>query len=190
MDTVKSQLPKESLLNVNKQSYHYIDSFQGSIIDKEDIILPIDVLKAFFNTSPKWIETLFTFRNKLVRVFGLKITNKIQNKKEIVANLKGEPDEQIGIFKIFETSNQEIVLGENDKHLNFRVSLFIEKNKTIITQKQITITTTVVFNNWFGKLYFFPVKPFHKIIVPVMLKETIKNLNQKIEANYNGSTKY
>ena len=51
-----------------------------------------------------------------------------------------------------------------------------QSNKTDNTKKDLTISTTVEFNNWFGRLYFLPVRPFHKIIVPTMLKGIIKEL--------------
>ena len=50
--------------------------------------------------------------------------------------------------------------------------------------KNLTISTTVEYNNWFGKLYFFPVRPFHKLIVPAMLKGIIKKLEKDIKKIY------
>ncbi|AYZ35431.1 DUF2867 domain-containing protein [Chryseobacterium indologenes] len=32
------------------------------------------------------------------------------------------------------------------------------------------------FHNWTGVLYFLPVRPFHKLIVPAMLKNIIGQL--------------
>lgn len=92
-------------------------------------------------------------------------------------NFKYEPGEQLGLFKIFSKSENEIVMGEDDKHLNFRISLLLEKDTNDNAKKDITISTTVEFNNWFGKLYFLPVKPFHKIIVPSLLRGILKKLN-------------
>ena len=103
----------------------------------------------------------------------------IKNKEEIIRNLKGVPNEQIGLFKIFESSSNEIVMGEDDKHLNFRVSLLLDSSSSHQELKNITITTTVQFNNTFGKLYFLPVKPFHHQIVPSILKGIIKELKLK-----------
>ncbi|MHA7058657.1 DUF2867 domain-containing protein [Aquimarina sp. M1] len=82
--------------------------------------------------------------------------------------------EQVGIFKVFERYNHEIILGEDGNHLNFRVSLFLEPKPD--EKKDFTISIIVNFNNWFGRLYFFPAKPFHKLIVPTMLQGTIKGL--------------
>jgi hypothetical protein len=64
--------------------------------------------------------------------------------------------------------------------LDFRISLFLEPIEGDVFKKIITISTTVIFHNKFGKIYFLPVKPFHKRIVPVMLKGIIKHLEQEI----------
>ncbi len=80
-------------------------------------------------------------------------------------------------------TNSEVILGENDKHLNFRVSLLQEQIQNRSDTKLLTISTTVEFNNWFGRLYFLPVRPFHKLIVPTIMKEMIKNLETENKVN-------
>ncbi len=85
-------------------------------------------------------------------------------------------DQKIGFFKLFDKTNKEIILGEDDKHLNFRVSLFMDEAEDNRIEKRITISTLIVFNNWFGRIYFLPVKSFHKLIVPAMLKAMIKQI--------------
>ena len=132
--------------------------------------------KSFFSTAPNWVNKLFLLRNKIVKWFGLKIPNEVSDRKEALNNFKGNVGEQLGLFKVFDRNENEIIFGENDKHLDFRVSFFLENldNNT----KAITISTTVVFHNWFGRLYFLFVKPFHKIIVGSMLKSILKDLNK------------
>ncbi len=179
MQIIKVASPSDSLLFGKANKYHYMDSYQGCIIDTDNSITPLTVLKAFFQTSPKWVSTLFSLRNKIVKIIGLKTSKNVKNKEEIIQNLKGVPNEQIGLFKIFESSSNEIVMGEDDKHLNFRVSLLLDSSSSHQELKNITITTTVQFNNTFGKLYFLPVKPFHHQIVPSILKGIIKELKLK-----------
>ena len=69
-----------------------------------------------------------------------------------------------------------MILGEDDKHLNFRVSLFIDHRNDEEANKKLIISTTIKFNNWFGRLYFLPVRPFHKLIVVAMLKKIIQRV--------------
>ncbi len=122
---------------------------------------------------------MFGLRNKIASIFGLKTPGEIDDRQQKLDNFKCEPGEQLGLFKVFNKTDNEVVLGEDDKHLNFRVSLLLNKHKIDLTKKEIIISTTVEFNNWFGRLYFLPVRPFHKIIVPTMLKGIIKQLENQ-----------
>jgi hypothetical protein len=164
---------KSKLLN-DLSTYDYSDSYSRKFNLSQEELTPREVLLAFFNSPPKWIEVLFELRNKIVSLFGLKVSNGIDQKEELLKNFKCVPGEQMGLFKVFDVTPQEVLLGEDDKHLNFRVSFLIEKLGE--EEFQLTLITVVNFNNFFGKLYFFPVKPFHKIIVPTMLKGIVRVL--------------
>ena len=176
MKIVKANLPNNSILNNSHKKYDYVDSFQGVLNDYGNKITSVDIGKAFFSSGPKWIGKLFNIRNKIVSVFGLKTSENLVDRQQQLENFKCEPGEQFGFFKVYNKTANEIVLGEDDIHLNFRISLFVDNTKTDNTKKDLTISTTVEFNNWFGRLYFLPVRPFHKIIVPTMLKGIIKEL--------------
>ena len=65
-----------------------------------------------------------------------------------------------------------MILGENDKHLDFRVC--IQDNNE--AQQNIKVTTLVQFHNTKGKLYFSVIKPFHKMIVKSMVKNAVDKL--------------
>ncbi|PRB87178.1 hypothetical protein CQ022_05290 [Chryseobacterium culicis] len=153
-----------------------MDSFEGELMNKELDITTVG--KAFFTSSPKWGKKMFAFRNKLVGLFGLKTGTETEN------NLteKGftcEVGERLGLFQVLDKTHNEIVLGEDDRHLNFRISLLIDKTSKEGNQNSFTISTTVKFHNWWGVLYFLPVRPFHKLMVPAMLKNMIGQLEKK-----------
>lgn len=175
MSVQKVCIPRESLLS--QSNYDYSDSFKAEFTDKENTIDIITITKTFFSASPGWIGKLFVLRNKIVSIFGLKTGGKTKSKRELLNNFKGQIGERVGIFKVFDRSDNEIILGEDDSHLNFRVSLLL--GPKIDDKKDFTISTTVNFNNWFGKLYFLPVKPFHRLIVPAMLKSVIKEVKKR-----------
>ena len=176
MKITSTSLPKTSILHKGIDTYNYTDSFQAEYNDPNNEIDIVDIAKAFFNSTPKWVDNLLDLRNKIVKIFGLKTTKKVQNRQELLDAFKGEPGEQIAFFKVYNKSKNEIIMGEDDAHLIFRVSLLVENMQTNETQKQLSISTTVIFNNKMGNLYFFPVKPFHKLIVKIMLKAIVKNL--------------
>ncbi|WP_345324099.1 DUF2867 domain-containing protein [Candidatus Villigracilis proximus] len=117
---------------------------------------------------------LFTLRNKIVSIIGLKTSGSSEAKhKTVLKDFKGEIGQRVCLFKVFDGNENEIILGEDDKHLNFRVSLLLDKK-----ENQLHISTIVKIHNWLGKLYFLPVKPFHKLIVPSMMKGMVNQLTK------------
>lgn len=181
MKIEKTNLPEDSILKL-ENDLKFIDSYKGEFVDFNNAVNILTIGKLFFSTGPKWIDKLFMFRNKTVKLFGLKAANNFSKRQLQIENFKGEIGDQVGLFKVFHKTTHEIVLGEDDKHLDFRVSLYLGSNGTASSQKQLTISTLVKFHNQFGKIYFIPVRPFHKLIVPAMLKEIIRAVN-KNESN-------
>ena len=148
-----------------------------------DQISSKDIGKAFFTSAPNWTGKLFELRNWIVSIFGLKTSGKTKNRKKLLDNFNCDPGEKIGLFNVYHRTENEVILGEDDKHLNFRISLYKESKPNDGGRKNLTISTTVKFNNWFGKLYFLPVKPFHKLIVPIMLEGILSQIEKEINTN-------
>lgn len=117
-----------------------------------------------FGTMPKWVMFLMRLRNAIVKLFGLKT----DMEKDLKPNYK--PGENIGFIKVFSVTDNEILLGADDKHLDFRVSVFNSEEH----QHNIKVTTLVKYNNLFGKVYMALIKPFHVVIVKRMVKQAYK----------------
>jgi len=113
-----------------------------------------------FNTTPKWVAFLFRIRNSIANIIGLKY----ELPDDFNENFK--VGGYIKFFKILEIKAHEVVLGANDKHLNFRAII----TRTADTHYNIKLTTLVEYNNTLGKIYMAVVKPFHRIVVIRMLK--------------------
>jgi hypothetical protein len=101
---------------------------------------------------------LMRLRDALVRPFGLKTSPKGARAPPRFAT-----GERIGLFTLFARSEDELLLGEDDRHLDFRLCLRVSEG-------QVTLTTLVHFRNVWGRVYFFLVRPFHGIIVQRMLR--------------------
>ncbi|MCK9437976.1 MAG: DUF2867 domain-containing protein, partial [Synergistaceae bacterium] len=106
-----------------------------------------------------------SIRDKIVGLFGLKTASTISEEERNHVVLKFEEGEQLNIFKLYSKSESELIMGDDDKHLNFRVSLLLDSTDVDSKKKKILITTVVTYRNWLGKIYFIPVKPFHTLIV-------------------------
>lgn len=172
MTIKKVAFPEKSILS--NVSYDYADSYMGNLNKSNDTITSTHVGKAFFMSSPRWIGVLMLLRNKIVSIFGLKTGSTPKKDDLFIEKMNFNKGDLIGLFKVFDKNENELILGEDDKHLNFRVSLFLKPNSQ--HKEKLIISTIVTFNNRFGKLYFLPVKVFHKLIVKGMLRKTIASL--------------
>jgi hypothetical protein len=168
-------LPTNSLLNTTFPAINYQDCFTG-VFESQNQVTIDDCVFAFFDCAPAWVSNLLALRNTIVKMLGLK-TMTSENRTELRKKFKVKEGNSLGLFKILVKTKQEVIMGVDDKHLNFRVSLLLDQSEKPESYR-LSITTVVQMNNWFGKLYFMPVKPIHKLIVPVMLRGIIRHLQK------------
>jgi len=145
-------IPANSVILNGFKKVDYYDTYQ---IQKKTEKNVAEISREILQ-MPKWALLLFKLRNRIVGIFGLKTDRNTE-----------KPDT---FFTLIEKKENEIVMGEVDKHLDFKVSIL--KNNA---ENTISLTTIVHFNNIWGNIYFFPVKPFHKIILKAMLKRHLRN---------------
>jgi len=154
----KVEIPKKSSVDSYISQVDYSDAYKMKLSDEgmtaEAIYLNI------FSHVPSWIVTLMAFRNKIVALFGLKTDGVISD----INSLK--VGEKSGIFMIYNIEKEEIIAGEDNSHLDFRVSILKEDG-------EVTISTLVHYHNLFGKIYMMIVMPFHRIIVKAIMKNAL-----------------
>ena len=170
MKVRKVDIPEVSMLTKIGFTYDYSDSYE--VLLKESKMNVVEAGKLFFGYTPVWVKWLLGLRDRIVSVSGLKTSSETGN-ENMPENVNFEPGDQAGIFKVYNRGDNEIVMGEDDKHLNFRVSLLTVCEKGRLGESVI-LTTVVKYNNWFGRLYFALIKPFHKLIVRMMLKKNFQ----------------
>jgi hypothetical protein len=100
-------------------------------------------------------------RNRVVRLFQLKTV-------EMGVDDPRAAQRTVGGFPVVAQSPQEVVLGFDDKHLDFRVSITVAPDGA--TGTQVTVTTVVKTNNLLGRVYLAAVMPFHRAIVRHLLE--------------------
>jgi hypothetical protein len=128
-----------------------------------------DVLARFiFAHQPSWIGKLTTVRDAIVACFGLKTARQLAT---LASDAKAG---RVGIFKIYSTSDTEIVVGEDDKHLDFRVSVLCSGGPAPDDSRQLTVTTVVHCHNLPGRVYILAIAPFHRIVVKASLRRAAR----------------
>lgn len=119
-----------------------------------------DLFHLMFVCYPKPVQYLLRLRDQLVKPFGFQ---------------KGGGFTEL----IQEQSEERIVFGKSDKHLNFQVRLECDAPDNRTQCQSIRIITSVRFHNTLGKTYFFFIRPFHCLICKTLLKRAARNWEKK-----------
>lgn len=171
---IAGKLPPESALYEKKENYDWFDSYRISVCDPQNELTPRKVCDIFLDVTPGWIYWLFHIRNVVAARFGLHATLRepIDNVKDFFRSLPLSEGDTIEMVQIDKHTSTELVAGADDWHLNFKGSLLLLNDAQQPQHRWIVLTTVVKFKHFFGRLYFLPVKPFHKMIIRSLLSRT------------------
>jgi hypothetical protein len=169
----KVPIPNGSLIASALPRISYQDAYQTSL-PKQEKVDPVVVLKTMMDSLPNYFLWALKLREKIAGKLGLKTADRKQVQYQIQM-FEGKPGQSIALFHVFERSPSELLTGLNDKHLNFRFSIICE---TRLNTTEVILSTTVKFNNLLGTIYFFVAKPFHKRMMPVILRRVVARFTQ------------
>ncbi len=161
-------LPVESEVSRVYQSTNLADAYSISL--PEGTSANPELLARFiFSQRAPWITGLMKVRDALVTGFGLKTSTQL-------ASL-GVDDraKRVGIFKIYRTTEHEIVLGEDDKHLDFRLSVLCSAQPALAGERRLVVSTVVHCHNRLGRIYIFFIAPFHRVVIRSSLRRAARN---------------
>jgi hypothetical protein len=148
---IKPEIDADALL----AGAQFIDAYRIAV----DVALDArQAAERMFGRRPRWIETLMSLRNYLVRPFGLKTE----------ASGVTTPAGAVGIFPILSEAPARLVAGFDDKHLDFRVVVDVAKSGP---GQCVTATTLVLTHNLLGRIYLAIILPFHRVIVRTLLRQ-------------------
>jgi hypothetical protein len=103
---------------------------------------------------PAWQKALIAMRDAMVTPFGIKTSGTVRTSRD--------SNERVDFFPVQWESRDEIVLGADDRHLDFRLSLLRRLSPT----GTLLIATTVVHtHNALGFTYLNAIRPFHHLVV-------------------------
>ena len=134
----------------------FADAFRIEIDDRD-----LDARRAaerMMARQPRWAEALLSLRNILVAPLGLKTSGAGPT----------TPRDMIGIFPVLSETPGRLIAGFNDSHLDFRVVVDVTAPGDV---RQVTATTLVLTHNWLGRSYLAIIMPFHRLIVPALLRQ-------------------
>ena len=108
-------------------------------------------------------------RNRIVALVGLKNLGGLRgvDPEKPLANYR--PGQRVGIFTLISVSDDEVLLGDQDQHLDVVVSV-LRLPLDSQGQREVAFSTVVHVHGWLGRLYMLPVVPMHRRIVPAVLR--------------------
>lgn len=169
MKAKQTHFPNDAMINDRMITPDYSDAFSVEFVNSKNYTV-VDAAKIFFLQYPAWVESLIKLRNFLVKFIGLSGDSMKDKIKKASAITDPQPGDRI-VFEVIARSDDEILLGENDKHLNFVVSVVLRKKNDSSNVSTAYILTKVKYNISLGRFYFFFVKPFHRLIMKSMLNK-------------------
>ncbi len=155
-------LPTTSLLAATSSSFSYCDSVRQPV---PQTVNSEALLHAFFQATPSWIERLMRWRDRLVAPFGLKTAGPATRLPSHF-----QVGQRLGIFRVLQLTAHEAVLGEDDRHLDFRISLLWQDG-------ELAVSTLVRPHNRAGRLYLACVLPWHHLISATVTRRMAARLS-------------
>ena len=138
--------------------------------DSRSILLPVQItaLQAWNLMTAEQgplMRLAFRTRDGISALFGVKrIGGFSGTRREAV-----QAGDYLDFFRVEYSAPEVLVLTERDRHLDVMTCVSL-------VDRELTITSSVVTHNTFGRLYMLPVGPAHKLIVNSYLKRLQRKL--------------
>lgn len=162
------ELPAESQISGFYNAVNLADAYAISLPERAS--RDPEVLARFlFSKAPPSMRMLLRARDLLVAPFGIKTADRLQ------ALGSSRPSQRIGIFRIYDSNSSEIILGEDDKHLDFRLSVLCRSLDGSGSAAQVVISTVVKCHNMLGRAYIAVIAPFHRLIIRECMRRAARS---------------
>lgn len=152
-----ASLPQTSALSPIYQHANLADAF-AIVVPSRDRANARSWAAAILGHPKPWIRILLKIRDTMAVLAGIRTSSSLKRKAEYNGH------DHIAFFRIHSGTEIEIILGEDDRHLNFRISILVRERADDLSL-EITATTVVQCNNTLGRMYLAIIKPFHRAVM-------------------------
>jgi hypothetical protein len=158
-------VPLSSEINTRLVGADFYDAYVVNVrkVGQSALDIHLDMMRS----TPGWVDFLMALRNRIVAAFGLKnlgALGGVPTSRDSHSYVVGD---RVGIFSIRFLSEDEVILGDSDRHLDVQVSVY---RFCVDGIEKAAVTTVVHTHNWLGRVYMALVAPFHRRIVPAVLR--------------------
>lgn len=146
----------------------------ANLLDAQAVSLPADapddaqaLAHLLLDQPPRIVRWLLAARDAIMATVGVKSSSSIRSAQD------GRT--RIDFFPVLSSTATEIILGEDDRHLDFRTSIMIMPDNG---GRLVVSTTAVRCHNRLGRLYLWIITPFHLAIV----RSSLSRLHARIDS--------
>lgn len=143
-------------------AYHDVRS-----VELPATLTPLDAWNLMMSDRLPLIGAAFWLRDAISSLFGVKKIGGFTGQKAETV----KPGDRLDFFLVEAVEPGLLVLTERDVHLDVMTSVSTD-------DKVLTITSSVITHNLFGRLYMLPVGIAHKLIVNAMLGRLKRRLTR------------
>lgn len=170
MTLLEVPIPAASRLPATLRRIDFGDAYEFGL--KRQGLSATAAYVAVFGTEPAWLRWMMALRGRICGFVG--IAHEFDSGKPIDIDHPERnrfvPGERLGPFTVQSVSPEELIVGDDDRHLNFRISTLRSERDGLA---YVTISTGVEIHNRLGHVYMFLVKPFHRFIAPWMIRRAM-----------------
>jgi hypothetical protein len=164
---IKTEVPPQSLLRKSLANATFYDAYAAPLGD--EALSPAEIFIQVSRAAPRWASQLMSIRNRIARRIGLKDVGAMETATDKAAETYRVGD-RLGIFRVFANTENEVLLGIDDRHLDVRVSVL---KAQLDSDTSYVFSTMVHVHNWLGHLYMAPVGRIHPLIVKAMMRRAV-----------------
>lgn len=119
----------------------------------------VDLFFAIFGHHPAWLKAVLLIRHRIGTWFGLDGAAASDILRPTRHGHAYRVGDTIGPWPIYSVTDDELVAGRNNRHLDFRLSLMKDTHGP---QPCVIASTVCRTHNRFGRVYLKLVLPFHR----------------------------
>ncbi|MEJ6815709.1 DUF2867 domain-containing protein [Pseudomonas sp. LF-5] len=140
--------------------------------DRRSVVLPVELsaLDAWNHMTAEpglFMRLAFRARDGISSLFGVKRIGGFSGARRATVAV----GDSLDFFRVEHCAPDVLVLTERDRHLDVMICLSID-------ERVLTVTSSVVTHNAFGRLYMLPVGLAHRVIV----NRDLRRLKRTLEA--------
>lgn len=154
-------MPSDSILAPLYRSADLLDAYAVQLPAGASDDLEM-LARAGFERQAWWIRALTRVRDTIMATVGVKSSRAVG----IAAAARGPV---IGFFPLRSKSAGELVMGEDDRHLDFRLAIQLRAGAA--GGRELVLVTVVHCHNWLGRTYLAVITPFHRVIARASLEQ-------------------